>query len=155
MSDEGGGEREERNATTTPGRAWARSGLPALAVAAVALASLVGGCASAGPGQEGEAAGAEPEITIRVVNNLTPAITVNVLAAPVTRPLDFLGTVHSNSTASFALRTRLIPGRFRLVAERTNGTVQVSREIQIVSDGSVVEWNLELDVVRIEARDGG
>lgn len=110
-------------------------------------------CATGGAGEAGEGGG-EPQVTIEVRNNLVPPITVSILAAPLARPLDFLGTVASQSTGTFTLRTRLIPGRFRLVAERTDGTVLVSREIQIVSDGSRVQWNLELDTVVVDEPEG-
>lgn len=147
-SDEPAGARSPRWPRRRAGR-----GRPVRAAALLALAGALVGCASGGMGEEDRSG--EPEVTIQVENNLTPAITVNVLAAPTARPLDFLGTVASRSFASFTLRTKLIPGRFRLVAERTDGRVEVSREVQIVSDGAIVNWNLELNMITVEVPEGG
>lgn len=113
---------------------------------ALLLATTGAACASAGGGQVVE----DPDVTIEVENNLVPPTAVTILVSAATRPEQVLGPVNSQETERFQLRTAVIPGRYRLVAERADGARIFSRVIQVVSDGTTVEWDLELNLINLE-----
>ena len=115
-------------------------------VSILLLVAFVGGCASAGGAGAGEGG-----ITVRVSNNLVPALTVSISAAiDGTAPVR-LGTLISGAEQTFTYRPTLAAGTFRLIADRPGpGGSLVSEPIPIPTEpGGVVEWELSTNNVLV------
>lgn len=144
----GGGRARDTRPGARSGTTWLQRCVVGSLIGAVGLASAA--CASGGRERDSGA-----EVVILVENNLVPGRTVTLLAAPEGRPRTVLGSVAPGETGTFSLRTRLIPHRYRLIAELSNSARLVSRLIQIVSDGATIRWNLELNMVTSQPPEGG
>lgn len=117
---------------------------PLLALSLSFLPACATGAMEAEPGAVGE-----DEVIIRVNNNLIPPAAITVSIVPDIGVQQLLGAATPSETATFEYEAAAAVGQYRLVAEPTGGQPLVSREFTLTDDDAVVEWDLNLNTIRV------
>jgi hypothetical protein len=117
-----------------------KDGFRGLAVASLALAPLLGGCATGSNATEGAATAA-----VEVRNDLIPPTSLTIYLVPESGVRRLLGNVGPSQTRVLAIRDPM-PGQHRLMGRTTGGNEIYSNRINVgVSD--TLRWDLSSNIV--------
>lgn len=102
---------------------------------------------------EAESGAAGDEIIVRVNNNLIPPAAITVSIVPDVGIRQLLGAATPSETATFEYEAGAVVSQYRLVAEPTGRPPVVSREFVLTDSDAVVEWDLNLNTIRVLERE--